>query len=296
MVANDDALADERVRAQPILQDCGRDIFPTGGHDELFLAASDLDETFVVDLTDVSGVEPAVHDRLARGRVVVPIALVNVLTGHQNLAVVCDPDGDPGGGTPDGADFDVGGGVDGAGGSRLGQPVALEDGHADAAEEVAESRTERCSARDRPRDLAAHGCPQFDVDELVEKTMLKPEQQSRAAGIERFAIRDRDGLRAIEDLALAIGMGALLGGVVNLLEHPGDGQNEGRLERRKVREQVFDVGGVAHSGAGLHTADLDEPGEDVGQGQEQQGRPLGVEQFREDGACGATGSEQVAVR
>ena len=82
------------------------------------------------------------------------------------------------------------------------------------------------------------------------------------------------GLGLIEDAALdrALGVSLGVGAVEDLLEDAGDGQHERRLEDREVGQQVLDVGRVAEDDALGDAADLDQPGEDVGQRQEEQGR------------------------
>ena len=66
-VADDDALVDEGVGAQPVLEHGRGDVLAAGGHDDLLLATGDAHEALVVDLADVAGVEPAVAlERLAR--------------------------------------------------------------------------------------------------------------------------------------------------------------------------------------------------------------------------------------
>ena len=65
-VADDHALADQGVRAQPVLEHRRGDVLAARGHQDLLLAAGDPDEALVVDLADVAGVEPAVAvERLA---------------------------------------------------------------------------------------------------------------------------------------------------------------------------------------------------------------------------------------
>src|SRR6266550_1507027 len=59
-----------------------------------------------------------------------------------------------------------------------------------------------------PPDIAARHCP------------------PSAAGVQRLAVGDRDLFGQVEDAALAVGVRALLGGVVDLLEHPGHRQHE----------------------------------------------------------------------
>ena len=59
-VADDHALADQRVGADPVLEHGGRDVLAARGHQDLLLAAGDPQEAVVVELAEVAGVEPAV--------------------------------------------------------------------------------------------------------------------------------------------------------------------------------------------------------------------------------------------
>jgi hypothetical protein len=79
-------------------------------------------------------------------------------------------------------------------------------------------------------------------------------------------------------------VGALPGGVVDLLEHPRYREHESRLELLQRRYQVLHVGGVAQPAAGVHRGVLDQPGERVGQRQEQQRGGTLVEQLGDRGA------------
>jgi hypothetical protein len=93
-VTDDEALVDEGMGPEPVLQDGGRDVLAAGRHEDLLLAAGDADESLVVDLADVAGVEPAavvlaVED-LRRGGVVVPVAAEDLGAPEEELAVVGD--------------------------------------------------------------------------------------------------------------------------------------------------------------------------------------------------------------
>ena len=166
--------------------------------------------------------------------------------------------------------------VDRRRGRRLGEAVPLQDGDADAAEEVPEAAAERGAAGDGVEDLAAHRGPQLAVDQLVEQAVLGPEAEAGPALV--LGGRPGDGGlgRRGEDLALALGGGLLLRRVVDLLEHARHREDERRFEGGEVLQQVLDVGGVPHLRLGADAEHLDEPGEDVGQGQEEErGRALG---------------------
>ena len=112
-VADDEALADQRVRAHPVLEHGGGDVLAAGGHQDLLLAPGDPDEALVVDLADVAGVEPAVGiDGLGGGLRVGPVAGEDLAALEHDLAVVGDPDGGAGQRPADGADLECVGQVD----------------------------------------------------------------------------------------------------------------------------------------------------------------------------------------
>ena len=91
-VADDDALGDERVLLDLVLEVGRGDVLAAGGDDDVLLAAGDLDEAVGVDLADVAGVEPAVDDRLPGRLLVLVVALEDVRALDQDLAVVGDLD------------------------------------------------------------------------------------------------------------------------------------------------------------------------------------------------------------
>ena len=90
-VADHEALVDEVVGAEPVLEHGGGDVLAAGRHQDLLLAAGDPHEPLVVDLTDVPGVEPAVVVLGLGGRLlVVPVAGEDLAAAEQQLAVVGD--------------------------------------------------------------------------------------------------------------------------------------------------------------------------------------------------------------
>ena len=95
-------------------------------------------------------------------------------------------------------------------------------------------------------------------------------------GLLRHRVGDGGLGGGAEDLALAAGLGLLLGDVVDLLEHAGDREQEGGLEAAERGQQLLGVGLVADPHAGVHREHGDEPREDVRGRDEEQGRRAGL--------------------
>ena len=134
--------------------------------------------------------------------------------------------------------------IDAARPHGLGQAVALQDGDPSAAVEVSQALAQRPAPGDHVRDLPAQDRAQGGEDELVEGGALSPESARRALrGVQGPGVRDRGLGRQAEDLLL--GAGRLgIGGVIDLLEDPGDGQDRGGPEGAQVVEEITHVGHV----------------------------------------------------
>ena len=272
LVSHHDDLADDRVGTNRVFERCGGDVLASRGHENLLLAPRDRDVAVVVELADVSRAEPlAVHD-LGGGLGVLPVTAEHVDALDENLAIVVDLDTDAGQGGPGGTDLEAVDEVHRRGGRRLGEPVALEDLDAEAAEEVGEPQAEGSGAAHGVDDIAAHRGTQLAVDELVEERELELETERHGAGVERLRVRDGHVGRLAEDLALAAGLGLLFRRVVDLLEDAGDREEEGGLEGAEGGKQLLRVGLVTHSGAAVHGEDRDEAREDVRGRDEEQRR------------------------
>ena len=216
--------------------------------------------------------QPSPSSDLGGGRLVVPVAGEDLAALEAAARRRRRPAPRAGQRPADGADLDGVGQVDGERRGGLGQAVALEHGQPDAAVEVAEPVAERGAAGDGVLAAAAEGVAQLAVDEPGEDRVLGADGQRRPAPVEPARVGDGGLGGAVEDRAAAVGGGPLRGGVEDLLEDPRHGEHERRPERLEVGDEVLDVGAVAEPGAGLHAADLDDPGEHVGQRQEQQRR------------------------
>ena len=201
----------------------------------------------------------------------------------------------PGIGLADGADLDRPVRVGGDRRAGLGEPVALVDRDADAAEEVADARAERRAAGDRARALPAERGPQLAEHELVEQGVLQAQDEAGAARVEGLAVGDGRRLGHVEDPALAVVVRLDLGAVVDLLEHARHREQEVGLEAGQLGGQLLRVGEVADRVAVLHRGALDDAGEDVRQREEQQRRVPGLHEVRERVGDGAHLEQQVAV-
>ena len=177
---------------------------------------------------------------------VVPVAAEHHAALDEQFVVVGEAHAVAGQQLSDRADLDVVDLVHGDRRAGLGQPVALVDGQADAAVEVAEPGAQRCAAGDRAAAVAAERGAQLAVDQPVEQRVLGPQQQARrrresCAWLYSIAVLTA----ALEDAALAVVAGVLFGGVVHLLEHPRHRHHQRRLEHPERRHQVLDVTGEA---------------------------------------------------
>src|ERR1035437_5734072 len=120
------------------LLDLARVDVEAAADDQLLLAIDDEEEAFVVDVADVTAVEPAVLDRLGGGLRLVPVAVHDVVALDHDLAALAlrdllvvlveDLDVDSPDRLADGADLLAGLQlVEGGGGAGLGEAVALQD-------------------------------------------------------------------------------------------------------------------------------------------------------------------------
>src|SRR5690554_2696808 len=181
-------------------------------------------------MTDVAGDEPIAVEGCFRRRRILPIAGEHVDPTDEDLAVISDPNPYAGQGRPDRTDSGSADDVDARGSGGLGESVSFEDLDAEAAIEVTEARAQRSRARDRVRDAATHRLCDLAVDQPLEKRVLHPESPRHAPVLAGLRVRDGDVGRSPEDLALSAGLRLLLGGIVDLLEHARNGEQERRAE------------------------------------------------------------------
>src|SRR5262249_12461908 len=147
VVADHHALADQRMRPQPVFEHGRGDILAAGRDDQFLLPARDAQEAFVVERADVTGVQPAVGVEHLGGRIrVAPVTAEYPGSGPQDLAVLSDPEARAWNGQANCSYFVTTRQVHYRGRRRLGEAIALKHGDAGAAEEVTEPFAERRAA------------------------------------------------------------------------------------------------------------------------------------------------------
>ena len=154
-VAVHDRLGDPARLLEVVLQVRRRQVLAARGDDDVLLAAGDEQEAVLVDAAEVAGVQPAVLDRAERRVVVLVVALEDVRALEQHLAVVADPDLEPGQRLAHRAEAVGVDGGDGRRGGGLRHAVALEHRHAAGEEELEDLLRDRRGARGRLAQPAA---------------------------------------------------------------------------------------------------------------------------------------------
>jgi hypothetical protein len=135
---------------------------------------------------------------------------------------------------------------------------------------VAELGAEGRAAGDGGVALAADRGPNLAVDEQVEELVAQLEAEAGPAGlVEGAAVLLGAGRGLLEDPALAAVDGLLVRPGVDLLEDAGDRQQGGRLDHGHDLGQLGAVG-VGDGGARFDAGELQDAGEHVREGEEQQ--------------------------
>src|SRR4051794_30610883 len=167
-VADEHRRADVRRAFQKCFQRLRSDVLAVRVDDDVFLAVGDLQETVLVDLADVAGVEPAVVvDGLPRRIIIVPIPLHDVRPSAQNLAILGDLHFDAGDDFSDRTDASPLRRVDGDDRRGLGEAVAFVNVESGADEECGQSGGERRPAGEAHLHAPAEPRQDFAEDEFV---------------------------------------------------------------------------------------------------------------------------------
>ena len=168
-VADDRGLADAPGLVEHSLDVLRKDIEPFRCDDHLLLASAHEQTACVVQLADVTGMEPAVGERLRRRRVLPVVTLCHVVAAHEDLAIRSDLEFHAGDRRPDGACTRLERMVERDDGCGLGQTVSLHDEEAEPRPEPLELRIERR----RPDDEA----PELEAEQSVDASIPPPAPQ-----------------------------------------------------------------------------------------------------------------------
>lgn len=238
-----------------------------GGHG-VAGAAGEPEAAGVVQSPGVTGAEPPVSEGL-RVTGAVEVAGDDALPASEDLTVVGDAQGGARDGGADASGEDVVGAVPGERRGGLGEPVPLDDGHAQAAEEAGEVGRESGGAGEEVVDASAEQGSQPSAEDEVDEGLCRPfaargaspRLQPRAAG-------GGDVLRPGPDVTEPHVRQALGDRGADLVQDARDDDEEGGAARGEGRQDVSGVGDVGDSHAVGEADELQAASEDVGQRQE----------------------------
>ena len=177
--ADDRRLAHARQLVQHLLHILGEDVQPLGRDDHFFLAAADEQLAVGADLADVAGVEPAVLERLRGFGGGVEVALRDVLSPHQDLAIVGHLHLDAGDRLANRAALRAERMVERHDRCGLGQPVALDDREPEVAPPLLEVAIERGGPD--------HERPELRAEQAMCITVMPPAASDARHGTGRAA-------------------------------------------------------------------------------------------------------------
>ena len=212
--------------------------------------------------------QPAVLERLVRGRIVLVVTLEDVRALDQDLAVVRDLQLHALEGLANRAEAEVVGPVAGGGSGRLGHAVALHHRHATGVEEPQDLRRDRRGARHALADVRSEQCAHV----LVQLLIRLVEGRLELGRDVLTALSHLPHLNAqLDRLAELLGIGGVRRRQrVDLLEHPRHGREVGRVDLGQLGDDLLRVlGPVGERRPQVHRGELDEHGEGVCQGQEE---------------------------
>src|SRR5690606_13254455 len=158
--------------------------------DDLLLTTGDLQVAVGVEGADVTGLEPAIHQRFRRGFVVVPVALEHADALCLDLAIVSDANRVTGDCRSNGADLELRGPVHRYRCRGLGEAVPFEDREPKAAVEVTEPKSEGCGPGDRVFHPATHGRTNLGQNQLVEHRELELQAEGNMACVHCLRVGD----------------------------------------------------------------------------------------------------------
>ena len=298
LIANQHRLRNQGRGTQMSLRNTRNHVLTAGGDNDFLLAAHNLQVAALVETSQVTGTEPTVlSERLSVLFGVLVVAANHAHTTNQKLAVLSDIAFGTGDERADHANLVR---VDAASrnrGAGLGQTVTLNHLHTHRVEEVRQALAEGTAAGDRVTQLAAQGCTQLGVDQLVVQSVLRRQLQRDTALNLRLRPAHRNvGGTLKESLIELTALSRLRhGALVHLLKDAGHHQQHGRLEAIQVSSQVLNIGGVTDNQASVQRQHLNQARQNVCQRQEKDGGVAGVRNLRFDHPGVDTQVQEMAV-
>ena len=228
------------ARLEGSLDRLRRDVLASGGDEQVLLPIRDPQEAVVVEGPDVAGVEPAVHDRFVRRRLVAEVPLHHVVAAAEDLAVVGDLDVHAPNGNPHRAEPEAVPAVHGDDRRGFGQSVALDHDPARGQEELGDVAGKRRPAGDEELHPPAHPGVELAEDQFGREAVLEFQtRRHRGAVLAMLAHLVPGGERPVEDLLLqgAAGGRRLEDPVPHLLVEPGHARHHRGVDLPDVLDQ-----------------------------------------------------------
>src|SRR5581483_6880450 len=225
-VADDERLTHEPVGAETVLEWRRGDVLPAGGDKQFLLSPRDPQEPVLVEGADVAGPEPAVViERTDGGELVAPVALEDLWTLGQDLAVLGDSDRRAGERRADRSRLPCIRPVDGQRGAGLRETVTLQDLDADAVEEVREPSAERGTTAEREPQPSAEDLLQPPVHQRLKDCVSDGGEEVASPRRPVLGPANGDVDRFVEDASAPLDIGFVLRRVEDLLEYPRHGNH-----------------------------------------------------------------------
>src|SRR5579864_888723 len=150
-----------------ILDRLRRDKLSAGSLEQVFLPVGDVQKSIFINSSDITGFEPAVHERLASFLRLVPIGMKNRWPSHQNLTIIRDSHLQILQRLSHTADPVRHRSISGDHRRRFRQSIAFMNSNPNVREPLRQMSAQRCSARNEEDYAAADPSPNFGIHDTV---------------------------------------------------------------------------------------------------------------------------------
>ena len=215
-VAGDHCLTDFGLQRQHALDLLRRDIVTLVVDDHVFLAVGNDNPAFVVEVSDIAGVQPAILDRPRSFAFVLPVSMHDEFAAAKDFSILCDLDLYSAQSRADGMHGNAGGGpVAAYDRPCFGLPIALKHGQPHRFEEYPDVGVERRATGHHrfhatPETLADFGFQQTGDREILQ--LVAEFRITRSAAFADLAVARADlveaGVLVNPDLQLLFGVGS----------------------------------------------------------------------------------------